>query len=281
MAIRLGLLALLDEGPAYGYQLKATFEERTGGTWPLNIGQGSTTLARAERDGLVAQLEVGDDGRVVYEITDAGRHEVGDWFASPVRRDAPARDELTIKLAVAVTAPWVDVASIVQTQRSGTMRTLHALTRLKIDAAPTPTRPGTSCSSGSSSTPRPGGSTTSRRACCAPRPRRTRRRRGTPHRDRSRGTGERTMTSPVLELDDVTGMHGSGATAVHALRGVSRAVEAGELVAVMGPSGSAMSTRTSCAGGWWPSGPGRDPPGHGRGRLAHHPQPHRADPRRD
>ena len=32
MAIRQGLLALLDEGPAYGYQLKAAFEERTGGT---------------------------------------------------------------------------------------------------------------------------------------------------------------------------------------------------------------------------------------------------------
>jgi DNA-binding PadR family transcriptional regulator len=138
MAIRHGLLALLDEGPAYGYQLKAAFEERTGGTWPLNIGQVYTTLSRAERDGLVAQLDVGVDGRVVYEITDAGRHEVAQWFASPVRRDAPARDELTIKLAVAVTAPGVDVAAIVQTQRSETMRTLQALTRLKIDAAEKP-----------------------------------------------------------------------------------------------------------------------------------------------
>jgi DNA-binding PadR family transcriptional regulator len=138
MAIRHGLLALLDEGPAYGYQLKAAFEERTGGTWPLNIGQVYTTLSRAERDGLVAQLDVSDDGRVVYEITDAGRHEVATWFASPVRRDAPARDELTIKLAVAVTAPGVDVAAIVQTQRSETMRTLQALTRLKIDAADRP-----------------------------------------------------------------------------------------------------------------------------------------------
>ena len=138
MAIRHGLLALLDEGPAYGYQLKAAFEERTGGTWPLNIGQVYTTLARAERDGLVAQLEVADDGKVVYEITDGGRHEVARWFASPVRRDAPARDELTIKLAVAVTAPGVDVRAIVQTQRSETMRTLQALTRLKIDGADRP-----------------------------------------------------------------------------------------------------------------------------------------------
>ena len=134
MAIRHGLLALLDEGPAYGYQLKAAFEERTGGTWPLNIGQVYTTLARAERDGLVAALDADDEGRVVYEITDAGRTEVARWFAEPVRRDAPARDELTIKLAVAVTAPGVDVTEIIQTQRGETMRTLQQLTRLKIDA---------------------------------------------------------------------------------------------------------------------------------------------------
>ena len=135
MAIRHGLLALLDEGPAYGYQLKASFEERTGGTWPLNIGQVYTTLARAERDGLVAQLEADAEGRVVYEITADGRAEVARWFTEPVRREVAPRDELTIKLAVAVTAPGVDVAALVQTQRAETMRTLQQLTRLKIEAA--------------------------------------------------------------------------------------------------------------------------------------------------
>lgn len=134
MGIRHGLLALLDEMPAYGYQLKAAFEERTGGTWPLNIGQVYTTLQRAERDGLVAQLEVDDEGRIVYEITAEGRHEVAAWYAEPVRREAAPRDELAIKLAVAVTAPGVDVEAIVQTQRGETMRTLQQLTRLKMDA---------------------------------------------------------------------------------------------------------------------------------------------------
>ena len=57
------------------------------------------------------------------------------------------------------------------------------------------------------------------------------------------------MTAPVLELVDVTRIHGRGATAVHALRGVTLTVAAGELVAVMGPSGSGKSTLLNVAGG--------------------------------
>ncbi|MFS8478817.1 MAG: PadR family transcriptional regulator [Micromonosporaceae bacterium] len=130
MSVRYGILALLERGPMYGYQLRAAFEESTGATWPLNIGQVYTTLSRLERDGLVRSLPE-TDGQRPYEITDAGRAEVALWFATPISRGDRPRDELAIKLALALTTPGVDVQSVVQTQRSATMRTLQEYTRLK------------------------------------------------------------------------------------------------------------------------------------------------------
>lgn len=135
MSIRHGLLALLSEGPKYGYQLRSEFEERTGATWPLNVGQVYSTLTRLERDGLVVPRETDAEGRHRYSLTDEGRAEVATWFAAPVPRDAAPRDELAIKLALGLSLPGVDVRALVQTQRTETMRTLQNYTRLKALAA--------------------------------------------------------------------------------------------------------------------------------------------------
>ena len=131
MSVRQSLLAILDQGPCYGYQLRAEFDRRTGSTWPLNVGQIYGTLDRLERDGLVEKAEVDSEGQIYYQITDVGRREVRDWLDSPVVRSAAARDELAIKLAIAVTLPGVDIASVIQVQRSSTLKSLQELTRTK------------------------------------------------------------------------------------------------------------------------------------------------------
>jgi DNA-binding PadR family transcriptional regulator len=145
MSIRQAMLALLEPGPMYGYQLRAEFEQRTGATWPLNVGQVYTTLNRLERDGLVEHVgRVGGSGadddsdqtgqgaaQVMYRVTPSGRGEVSAWFTTPVPRTQPPRDELAIKLAIAVTLPGVDVAALIQQQRTATMTALQDYTRLK------------------------------------------------------------------------------------------------------------------------------------------------------
>jgi DNA-binding PadR family transcriptional regulator len=129
MSIRHGLLALLERGPRYGSRLRTEFEERTGTTWPLNIGQVYTTLGRLERDGMVAQEGEDEAGRVLYALTPAGRAELRAWFTRPVERASPPRDELAIKLAMAVGAPGVDIRKVVEAQRRHVTDALHEYVR--------------------------------------------------------------------------------------------------------------------------------------------------------
>ena len=145
MSVRNGMLALLAEQPMHGYQLRQEFERRTGSTWPLNIGQVYTTLHRLVRDGLAEPVPAqgtgtgtgtGDDVER-FRLTDAGAAEVAAWWAQPVHRGVPARDELAIKIALAVTAPMVDVTGVIRAQRTETLRSLHDYTRLKTEV---PTR---------------------------------------------------------------------------------------------------------------------------------------------
>jgi DNA-binding PadR family transcriptional regulator len=131
VSVRQSLLAILNQGPCYGYQLRTEFDRRTGSTWPINVGQIYNTLDRLERDGLVQKAEIDAEGQNYYQITDAGRGEVASWLGSPVVRSTAARDELAIKLAIAVTLPGVDIAHVIQVQRTSTLQTLQELTRTK------------------------------------------------------------------------------------------------------------------------------------------------------
>jgi DNA-binding PadR family transcriptional regulator len=135
VSVRYGLLSLLAEAPAHGYELKTAFERRTGGSWALNIGQVYTTLQRLERDGLVAALP-SDGERHEYRITPEGAVALEAWFTNPIVPDAPPRDELTIKVLLAVAAGDVDVTEVLQRQRRASVEQLQAYTRRKAQADP-------------------------------------------------------------------------------------------------------------------------------------------------
>jgi DNA-binding PadR family transcriptional regulator len=136
VSVRHALLALLSEGPKYGLQLRQEFEARTGEVWPLNVGQVYTTLQRLERDGLVESDGAGEDGpQKGFRITSHGEDELAAWLRTPPDLTSPPRDELVIKVLVAMRVPGIDVHDVIQVHRRHLVELMQQWTRLKSDAA--------------------------------------------------------------------------------------------------------------------------------------------------
>jgi DNA-binding PadR family transcriptional regulator len=152
MSVRHALLALLSEGPKYGLQLREEFEARTGEVWPLNVGQVYTTLQRLERDGMVetagpagaggtgasdgaapAEHDAPGAPQKAYRITPAGSAELDQWLRVPPDLSSPPRDELVMKVLVAITVPGTDVHEVIQAHRTYLVQLMQEWTRLKED----------------------------------------------------------------------------------------------------------------------------------------------------
>jgi DNA-binding PadR family transcriptional regulator len=136
VSVRHALLALLSEGPKYGLQLREEFEARTGEVWPLNVGQVYTTLQRLERDGLVESDDAGQDGREktpqkAFRITVRGEAELAGWLRTPPDLSAPPRDELVMKVLVAMRVPGTDVHEVIQVHRRYLVELMQQWTRIK------------------------------------------------------------------------------------------------------------------------------------------------------
>lgn len=132
MSVPMSILAILHEAPAYGLQLKNAFEARTGGIWPLNVGQVYTTLSRLERDGSVRLRS--DRDEKIYEITSAGRRRLREWLTEASERAVPDRDELVLKLVMSMGLEGVSSGDVIQAERKAAVRQLQDYTRLKRDA---------------------------------------------------------------------------------------------------------------------------------------------------
>jgi len=140
MSVRHALLALLSEGPKYGLQLREEFEARTGDVWPLNVGQVYTTLQRLERDGLVESDDDGQDGaqngpQKGYRITAAGTGELAEWLRTPPDMASPPRDELVMKVLVALRVPGTNVQDVIQVHRRYLVELMQQWTRIKENEA--------------------------------------------------------------------------------------------------------------------------------------------------
>ena len=136
MSVKHALLALLSEGPKYGLQLREEFESGTGEVWPLNVGQVYTTLQRLERDGLVESDDTAEVGpQKGFRITAAGAEELAGWLRTPPDLSSPPRDELVIKVLVALRIPGVDVHEVIQVHRRYLVELMQQWTRLKEDEA--------------------------------------------------------------------------------------------------------------------------------------------------
>lgn len=131
MGIKEGLLALLAAGPRHGYQLKLDLEAATGDAININVGQVYTTLQRLERDALVEGGGQDDEGRAIYEITQRGVAALREWVSKPEDLAAAGRDEISIKVLLALYTEGLDPAQVIETQRRSTMGLLQDFTQLR------------------------------------------------------------------------------------------------------------------------------------------------------
>ena len=136
MSVRHAMLALLSEGPQYGLRLREEFEHRTGEVWPLNVGQVYTTLQRLERDGLVESDASGEDGpQKAFRITSDGEWELAEWLRTPPDLSSPPRDDLVMKVLIAVRVPGTDPHEVIQAHRRYLVQVMQQWTRIKDDEA--------------------------------------------------------------------------------------------------------------------------------------------------
>jgi DNA-binding PadR family transcriptional regulator len=92
MSLRYGLLGLLAEGPASGYDLARRFQEVLGAVWPAQHPQIYSELGKLEAAGLIEVDSHGPRHRKAYRITDAGLAEVRRWL-----RDEPVDHTMRVE----------------------------------------------------------------------------------------------------------------------------------------------------------------------------------------
>lgn len=140
MSIKHALLALLDEEPAHGYELKKRFDEAFGLLWPLQQAQVYNNLRLLEKAGLVeleariSQEHLPDQKR--YRLTEDGKAELASWTSQPVRSSRKLKDDFYLKLTVlaAVLQHQDRLSDLLWKQRESHLQYLRDLERVLVEA---------------------------------------------------------------------------------------------------------------------------------------------------
>jgi DNA-binding PadR family transcriptional regulator len=92
-------------------------------------------VQRLERYTFVESEDAADEcPQKGFRITEAVQRELHEWLLTPPDTSTPPRDELVIKVLVALRMPGVDVSELVQTHRRHVIEAMHQYTRMKEDA---------------------------------------------------------------------------------------------------------------------------------------------------
>jgi DNA-binding PadR family transcriptional regulator len=133
MNVPYGLLGLLEDGPRHGYDLKQSYDRLFTPVKPLKFGQVYSTLARLERDGLVAEASEepgrGPD-RKLYAITEDGVTDLDRWLRAPEEVEPFVRSVLFGKVLLALVSGR-PAARVLHEQRAEHENRMRDLTRLK------------------------------------------------------------------------------------------------------------------------------------------------------
>ena len=81
MSLRYGLLGLLAEAPASGYDLARRFQEVLGQIWPAQHPKIYAELRRLAGEGLIEVESEGPRRRTAYRITEQGTADLRRWLA--------------------------------------------------------------------------------------------------------------------------------------------------------------------------------------------------------
>jgi DNA-binding PadR family transcriptional regulator len=129
-------LALLGPGRTHGYELKRRYDALFAAVWgPVNIGQIYVTLGRLEKDGLVVQESVSQDGRPDrkdYELTDRGRAALHGWLGEADPVPMPKSD-LVLKLVGASLLGTGDAQALIAEHRQRCFQALRDLDTASAD----------------------------------------------------------------------------------------------------------------------------------------------------